>query len=84
MVAKFKIMRAVSLVCALASIAMSFLNFNGAYSEPLRGNSIMFGGVLTIPVVVALIALVLSLMCWGIIRTLEAQKKEEEKDATQG
>ena len=82
MIARFKVMRAVSLLCAVVSIVMSVMNYNGAYSEPLRGNSVMFGGVLAIPVVVAVIALVLSLMCWGIIKTLEAQKKEEEKNAT--
>lgn len=80
MISRFKAMRAVSLLCAICSIAMSYLNFNGTYSEPLRGNNLAFGGVLAVPVIVAIIALILALMCWGIIRSLEAQKKEEEKD----
>lgn len=83
MIGRFKVMRAVSLLCAICSIVMSYLNFNGAYSEPLRGNNLAFGGVLTVPVIVAIIALILALMCWGIIRSLEAEKKEEEKGNTE-
>ena len=79
MIGRFKVMRAISLICAICSIAMSYLNFNGAYSEPLRGNNLAFGGVVVAPVIVSVIALILALMCWGIIRSLEAQKKEEEK-----
>lgn len=79
MIGRFKVMRAISLICAICSIAMSYLNFNGAYSEPLRGNNLALGGVVVAPVIVAVIALILALMCWGIIRSLEAQKKEEEK-----
>lgn len=49
----------------------------------VRGNNLAFGGVLIVPVIVAIIALILALMCWGIIRSLEAQKKEEEKGNTE-
>lgn len=73
-----------SLVLSVMSLCISCVNFNGALSEPYRNVApVEFYSILSVPVALALAALVLGIIVYTAVMVHLASTKGENEEASE-